>query len=85
MPPKHGKLCAGIRQRLGVLKALKMKKTRTPIGEFLVDTWKAGALGAHKVRSGASAAGSSAGDLKPLAKSVGKQRLRRGKLKPDAL
>ena len=83
MAPKLGKFGAGVRQRLGVLKAQKVKKTRTSIGQFLIDTWRQADLDAHRVRLGASAAGSSAGDLKPLAKSVGKQRLRRGKLKPD--
>ena len=74
----------GVKQRLGITKALREKARRTTIGEFLVSSYKAGNMTSRQFREGARAASSSAGDLtRVVSSSMDKIRMRRGKAKPD--
>ena len=75
---------SGVKQRLGITKALREGARRTVLGQFLVDSYRAGALTSHRFREGARAASSSAGDVGALVSaSLDNVRRRRDKEKPD--
>ena len=78
------RLRGGARQRLGILRELRAKKERTPLGAFLVGAYQEGSLTSRELREGARAAASSAGDLGGLvSRSMDNTRTRKGKTKPD--
>ena len=83
MAPKFNKR-GGVKQRLGIGRGALAKRSRTDIGEFLVESHLSGALSSHQLREGARAAGESAGGLATLVTaSMDKTRTRKGKTKPD--